>query len=68
MGESEKTTDNRNLHAMILSVLGILLVIVGAGIIFIHNPLRGSGLGTASVVLGIVLMFIAVLRFFYKRT
>lgn len=68
MGEKVKTTDNRNMHAIILSVLGIILVIVGAAIITIHGaPMRGSGIGTLSVLAGVVLLVIAFLRFYYKR-
>jgi hypothetical protein len=68
MSESGKTTGNRNLHAVILSVIGIVLLIIGIAIVSIHgNPLRGSGLGTASIVLGIIMLIIAAIRFFYKR-
>jgi hypothetical protein len=68
MGEKGKTTDNRNMHAIILSVIGIILVIVGAAIITIPGaPMRGSGIGTLSVLAGVVLLVIAFLRFYYKR-
>ncbi|MGD0645940.1 MAG: hypothetical protein ABSA75_13620 [Candidatus Bathyarchaeia archaeon] len=68
MGEQKKTTDNRNMHAIILSVLGIIFVIIGIAIATIHGThLRGSGLGTAAIVLGVVLLVIAVIRFVYKR-
>jgi uncharacterized Tic20 family protein len=59
MGEQGKTTDNRNMHAIILGVIGIVIVLVGVAIATIHNPLRGSGLGTISIVAGIVLLVIA---------
>jgi hypothetical protein len=63
-----KSTNNRNMHAIILGVLGIILVIVGEYIINVHGaPLRGSGAGTLLVVLGAILLIIAVLRFIYKR-
>jgi hypothetical protein len=69
MAEPGKTTGNRNIHAVILSVIGIILLIFGIAIVSIHgNPLRGSGLGTASIVLGVVLLVIAAIRFFNKRT
>ena len=69
MSEETKTTDNRKMHATILSVLGIIAMIVGAAIVFIKGaPMRGSGLGTALIVIGVVLLFIALLRFTYKRT
>ncbi len=68
MGEQGKTTSNRNMHAIILSVLGIILAIVGLSIITIHGaPLRGSGFGTIFTVLGFLLLVIAFLRFYYKR-
>ena len=68
MGEKRKTADNRNMHAIILSVIGIILVIVGAAIITIPGaPMRGSGIGTLSVLAGVVLLVIAFLRFYYKR-
>jgi uncharacterized Tic20 family protein len=68
MGEKGKTTNNRNMHAIILSILGIILVIVGLSIITIHGaPLRGSGFGTIFTVLGFLMLVIAFLRFYYKR-
>jgi len=68
MGEKVKTSNNRNMHGIILGMLGIILVVVGLAIITIHGaPLRGSGFGTIFTVLGFVLLVIAFLRFFYKR-
>ena len=68
MEKTEKTSSNRNMHAIILGVLGIILVIVGLSIITIHGaPLRGSGFGTIFTVLGFLLLVIAFLRFFYKK-
>ena len=68
MGEKGKTTNNRNMHAIILGVLGIILAIVGLSIITIHGaPLRGSGFGTIFTVLGFLMLIIAFLRFYYKR-
>lgn len=69
MSENEKTSNNRNMHATILSVLGIIFVIIGAFIVAIpHAPLRGSGAGTALIVLGVILLIIGFLRFMYKRS
>ena len=63
-----KTKDSRNMHAIILSVIGIILFILGILIVSIHGaPLRGSGVGTILIILGIVLLVIAALRAFYKR-
>jgi hypothetical protein len=68
MGEQTKTNGNRNMHAIILGVLGILFVIIGEYIINVHGaPLRGSGAGTLLTILGIFLLIIAALRFIYKR-
>ena len=68
MGEKGKTTNNRNMHAIILGVLGTILAIVGLSIITIHGaPLRGSGFGTIFTVLGFLMLVIAFLRFYYKR-
>lgn len=68
MVEQGKTKGGRNLHAMILSGLGIILFILGILIVSVHGaPLRGSGAGTALIVLGLVLLVIAALRAFYKR-
>ena len=69
MNEEAKPKDSRNMHATILAVLGIILVIVGAYIVATPGaPLRGSGVGTASIILGVILLFIAVIRYLYKRT
>jgi len=67
MDEKEQTTNNRKMHTTILGVIGIILVIVGTAIAIIHNPLRGSGLGTISIVTGVVLLIIALIRFTYQR-
>jgi uncharacterized membrane protein len=66
MNGNEKTTDKRNI-ATILAVLGIIFVIIGAGIAIIHNPLRGSGIGTLSIVVGIVLLVIGIYMLATKR-
>jgi hypothetical protein len=68
MAEKAQTTNSRNMHAIILSVIGIILVIAGAAIITIPGaPMRGSGIGTISLLLGAVLLVIALLRFRAKR-
>ena len=68
MGEQKKNTDNRKMHAIILTVIGVIFFIAGICIATIHSHLRGSGLGTALIVLGVVLLVIAALRAFYKRS
>lgn len=65
--EPVKAADNRNMHAIILTVLGIILVIAGVAIVTIPGaPMRGSGLGTISILAGIVLLAIALVRFRQK--
>ena len=57
----------RNLRATTLAVVGIIVVIIGAAIATIPGTgLRGSGLGTAFLVLGIVMVAIAMWRFTKK--
>jgi uncharacterized membrane protein len=63
MAEKGQTASSSNMHAKVLSVIGIILVIAGIAVVTIHSRLRGSGLGTALLVLGFVLLIIAVLRF-----
>jgi hypothetical protein len=68
MSDKGKTTGGRNMHAIILSVIGIILVIVGVLITTVHGTgLRGSGLGTAAIAAGVVLLIIAYLRFSRRR-
>ena len=64
MGEQKKTS---KLHAYILWILGIILVIAGIAIVTIHSHLRGSGLGTALLILGFIMVIIGVIRYMYKR-
>jgi hypothetical protein len=68
MVEKAQTANSRNMHAIILSVIGVILVIVGAAIITIPGaPMRGSGIGTILLLAGVVLLIIALLRFRAKR-
>ena len=55
-----------NLHAWILWILGIILIIAGIAIVTIHSHLRGSGLGTALLILGFIVVIIGVVRYMYK--
>ena len=65
--EPEKTKNNRNMHAIVLAVIGIILFILGILIVSIHGaPLRGSGAGTILIIIGVVMLVIAALRAFYK--
>jgi predicted membrane channel-forming protein YqfA (hemolysin III family) len=70
MGEETKpkASSNRNMHAMILAVLGVIVLIAGVAIATVKGThLRGSGLGTLAIVIGVVLLLIGALRFYYKR-
>jgi uncharacterized membrane protein len=67
MEDKGKTTGNRNRHAIILAVIGIILFIFGILIVSVHGaPLRGSGAGTILIIIGVVMLVIAGLRAFYK--
>ena len=54
-------------HVMILGILGIILMIAGIAIQNIHGPLRGSGLGTALLILGFLMLIVGVWRFATKK-
>jgi len=68
MVEKTPTSKKSNMHAFILIILGIIVLIAGAAIITVPGaPMRGSGIGTLSVLVGIVLLAIALLRFRANR-
>ena len=62
-----KNKNPKNMHAIILAILGVISLIAGTAIVTVHNPLRGSGAGTALIILGVLLLIFGVLRFIYKR-
>jgi hypothetical protein len=67
MTEPMKAAKGLNMHATILVVIGAILAIIGAYIIGVKDaPYRGSGLGTALLVLGVVVLVIAAWRFTKK--
>jgi hypothetical protein len=54
MSDKGRPTGGRNMHSIILSVIGIILVIVGVLIATVYGAgLRGSDLGTAAIVAGV---------------
>lgn len=60
-------SNNKKLHAYILWILGIILAIAGFAIITIPGTgLRGSGLGTALLLPGFLMLLIGVVRYMYK--
>ena len=68
MSEQGKTTGSRKQLGIILTVVGIVIFIAGICIATIHSPLRGSGLGTAFIVIGVILAAIGIVRFRSKST
>jgi len=66
MGEQGKGT-NRNLYAIILWIVGIIALIAGILVATVKGThLRGSGLGTILIVIGVVLLIVGFLRYYYK--
>jgi len=64
---TEQKYETKNKRATLLGILGVIFVIIGAAIAIIHNPLRGSGLGTICLAIGVVLIVISILRFTNKK-
>ncbi len=63
MEDKGKNTSNRKTRVVILSVIGIILLILGIAIVSIHGaPLRGSGVGTVFIIIGIILAAIGIIR------
>ncbi len=68
MGETGQIPNRAKRQGMFLTLVGIVLVIVGAAIITIPGaPGRGSGIGTVSVVLGFLVLVLGLFRFISKR-
>jgi len=66
MGEPVKAKPS-NTHAIILWIVGIILLIAGIAVATVHGThLRGTGLGTILIVIGVVAFIIGLLRYFYK--
>jgi hypothetical protein len=64
---NKPNSSNKKLHAYILWILGIILAIAGFAIITIPGTgLRGSGLGTALLIPGFIMLLIGVVRYMYK--
>ncbi len=63
MGEKVATVKMNKQQDMGLGLVGLILLIVGALIVFVPGmPFRGSGLGTILIVLGIVVLIAVVYR------
>jgi hypothetical protein len=64
MGETGQLANKNKMPAILLGLIGIILLLVGAAIITIPGaPGRGSGVGTISIVIGLVFMVLGLLRF-----
>ena len=59
--------ETKNKRATLLGIIGLILVIIGAAIVVIHNPLRGSGIGTMCLIAGIAILVISMLRFIHTK-
>ena len=58
----------KNMHAIILAVIAVIVIIAGYLVATVRGTgLRGSGLGTALLVIGFVALVIALLRFYYRK-
>jgi uncharacterized membrane protein len=56
-------TAKRNTRAIVLAVIGVVLLVLGILIVFVHGaPLRGSGVGTIAIIAGVILLVIGWLR------
>jgi len=66
LAQPTPTAAKGNMHAMILALLGVIAFVAGIAIATVHSHLRGSGLGTLLIVVGVVLLIISYLRFTRK--
>ena len=57
MSEQKTAVGSVQRHLTFLGIIGILVAIIGLGIVFIPGaPMRGSGIGTVAIILGILLV------------
>lgn len=64
MTEPSKPAGNRSKQAIILGVLGAIIFLAGVAVATVKGTgLRGSGLGTVLIIVGVVLVALAYLRF-----
>jgi hypothetical protein len=62
MSEQGKTTGSQKNLGVILIVIGVIFFIAGIAIATVHGPLRGSGLGTICMVIGVAAVTIGIIR------
>jgi uncharacterized membrane protein len=56
-----------HMHAYILWIVGLIALIAGVAVATVKGThLRGSGLGTILIVVGVVVLIIGFLRFRYQ--
>jgi len=66
-GVAKPKSSSQKLHAWILWIIGIIALIAGVLVATVKGThLRGSGLGTALIVIGVVLLIIGLLRYMQK--
>jgi hypothetical protein len=57
MADQTPTTGARNMNANMLGALGIIILIAGLYIVAVPGaPMRGSGIGTVAILIGILLL------------
>ncbi|HYC11332.1 MAG TPA: hypothetical protein VEC02_01545 [Nitrososphaerales archaeon] len=55
---------SRNMSVAAVAAIGVIIAVVGAATVTIRGaPFRGPGLGTVLLVVGIVLLLVAALRY-----
>ncbi len=55
-------TDRNKIRGVVLGIIGVILLIAGLAVATIPSSLRGSGLGTVLIVLGIIMLLIGIWR------
>ena len=67
MSENAKPVKSSNMHAFILWIVGFIVLIAGVAVATVKGThLRGTGLGTVLIVIGVVALLIGFLRYFRK--
>ena len=67
MSQNAPAAKTSNTHAYILWLLALIVFIWGLLTVAVrHFPLRGSGIGTILIVIGVVLFIIGYLRYAHK--
>jgi len=63
MDENPLPKNTKKQQAIIAGLIGILLAIIGIYIIVVPGaPMRGSGIGTVSTIVGVIFLLVGVVR------